>query len=1336
MLSPKTASDESSQNQKPCPECGIKNDINNQFCIRCGFRFDGGRLSEEQPESEVVSSPVDMTMTSAMPAQSRPTHSQSLKLLSPEPQQSPAADLLARYQVTLPLNTLYFQVGLALMQSQAYVKAAEAFQNALDADISPPQESDVLFALAYASELSENKSRAFRTYLEAILEAPDSMNSVLLYLHGLLTPDTALAQNKWVLREWEPRVKSVCQSDLNRMHVTLLIGHIYLYLDNYTKAQERFIEGRQLAPDIAPSMAPYLLSPKMLSPALTEAETDGNVAFILAQLYHALGHSQWALEEVNHALERGITENSAGDNTLARAYQLRAQLSEHAGKMEEAAKAYSDAGLACIDHQLAVELHRNANRLNPQNVQMYWNLANALYIQSYDSKDTFKLIYESVEVWQKGYEIHPPGVDDAWAYILRALICEQLENDSKADAWALTWEGVAYMERSRLLSSNALTDAYLGRFYRASRMMQNALDLTEKAINADSENTSVLIERAIALLEVAQYTEAEKVIDRCLELQRVVHEPDNESKTFKCVILYHAKQYAEARQLAEELVTTYPENIFYHSLLSVCLRQLGDSQAEKENLWIMGQYDDSDTRNMDTYGWCAYYLGKTDLAMQILQGLPDKPGDSPSNSFVAIGLCLLLQGKLEQGEENLNRAIAAAVGWRHLDAAVTDIEDFEVYFPSAKNAQVHAIFERVREKINERRVQLEQPRSAEDELSDIVEKILEKGIDAERDEAEVWAGIAALAGLGRLYAEQGSWYGAGKMYVSLMEFDAHEREKSPLHFPEARTELEKAADKILDIFEGYAKSTEKIDPNDQDLERPMYFLLSLFFSNDEKSFVPLADDTKRIVRLACLAFYLMFFIGEDSTAHDFITVLLQIYRNDETLNPGISPGESLGIALHALLGNAQRYWELDAKLGALVEPGRPDADEQLRHDIADARKAMAVYLDEEYKLLVNDPDNTISDPLVTPLALEVSLRLVPVDLPDDATNSWILFKEFIPQMRQRVKDDLGIEVPGVQVRNNLSLPEYGYTIVLWDIPVVTTTVPPDMGYCPISFAHLQELGIPAAALVPSPHPLTGSPGCWVGRDYWSMLTERGLDLWTDALLYATYHIEAIVRRNVGPILDLQIEQLLYSWEKREEIQALLMPILEDNDAGYHLGRLMRALVQERISIANAQALLTCVKGLELGAGNFGELLGAVRLAMKEQLPGNKQVIQRLELSPMWEEKLHAYMQPEGDFTTFVVPLEEQSAFLAMVQDWAKDQQGQQEQQQEQTTGWNMALITQSAELRPFIWLLTQKAFPDMVVLSQEERLSLSEMREDTQAETAQAEGKVQTEEAALGEDKQ
>src|SRR5437764_14515528 len=98
MLSPKTAAEnESSQIQKICPECGIKNDKNNRFCIRCGYRFEESGPSEKQPVTEVASSPVDTSMTSAMPAQSRPTHSQSLKLLSPEPQQSPAVDLLARY---------------------------------------------------------------------------------------------------------------------------------------------------------------------------------------------------------------------------------------------------------------------------------------------------------------------------------------------------------------------------------------------------------------------------------------------------------------------------------------------------------------------------------------------------------------------------------------------------------------------------------------------------------------------------------------------------------------------------------------------------------------------------------------------------------------------------------------------------------------------------------------------------------------------------------------------------------------------------------------------------------------------------------------------------------------------------------------------------------------------------------------------------------------------------------------------------------------------------------------------------------------------------------------
>lgn len=1299
--------------KKQCPICQTENNIRNKICRKCRYRFESELSSNAQA--------VEISRVHDSPSQSTVTRLRSQGVTI---DLTPVAAVRERFRVSRSLSELrllYVEIAVARVEQRAYAQAVDALQQALDINDTSIQNSDILFYLAYVYELMNDMSRAFHTYLEALVEAPAFIDEVLRYAHSLLTVDIVLEQNKWVLNEWTEKIAGVCaDSALNRMHVALLIAHVYLLLDRYAKARHYLLDAHQQAPDTASTMTPYLFGADVLPSSLAAARTDSAVSLSLAQLYQALGNTQLAMEEIDHTL--ALADAGSKDATLlANAYQCKAELLEQLDEKKRAAKYFFDAGMQYFeqnDARAAIEPLRQANRLDDQHIPTYWYLSDALRIYSYSNDDaTFveQQITESRDVWQRGYLLKHPDADDAWAFILRALVNMQFTrlHLPGTDRWTLTWEALAYSERSALYSRPATTYAYLGSFSRMLRLTQSALSLTRKAVEAEPGNSFIVGERISALDEVEDYNEAEDLANKLYDQEK---SPDN--LLTKAYITLRRERLKETLQLIEPILAPDAPGLAKatllraHTMRAYCLQRLGNlMQALESSRWIKdhcNQDDLVDRENWSTYAWAAFDIGDTAnvaLALKLAEQQEDWPGEDPGGRFFIVGLCLLAQGDSEQGETNIRKSIEHSTTIRQLDSGLDSLLNFEQCWEStAQQPQVTAVLDRAKKLIDERKAQLAQAASPEDELKTVL-----RATESTSDKSGDWAWIAAMAGLGRFYTESGHWQEAFETYHELVEKAGEEL------FPEALQQQEEAIDHLFDAFDEAIRMFQV----DRIVQLRNYLQSLVFSPGDDTLPGYLANDRKRLARLFCQVGYVQLLADSEASKNYLAgspqsrSELREAMTKSDTAPYYFVAGlmlfaqsgspDDFAHACRPLFHDATYYWYLDAFLREMAEV--EEIVEGMRNIILQATEALMSYLGEAFKLSALAPPNIVPDPPLpsASLFLELGLDLIPPDLDQEKVfREWNLIKTYIPNLRQHFKSESGIVLPGVKIQDNRWISKTAYKIRHYDTVLAEGETPSGMIYTLASLDTFNQLNVPKEQLVPTSHPLTGVPGYWVPVDHGETLEKHNEEVWTDPIIFITCAIEAAVQGNLGRLLEVQTAQwLLDSWEKDASLKDNIKQHLPDATTRFRCARLLRALVQEQVSLATPQAILDALQTCDLAHGSIGELLRHMRLHLKPHLPGNKPDVRRIELPAAWEDKLLACMQDQDGIIAFEVPPEETIALLQWLQG----------QIQPGTTGWKRALITHNAGLRPFLWPLLHTSFPLMGVLAQEEVLSISELHE-------------------------
>ena len=761
---------------------------------------------------------------------------------------------------------------------------------------------------------------------------------------------------------------------------------------------------------------------------------------------------------------------------------------------------------------------------------------------------------------------------------------------------------------------------------------------------------------------MGQFAEAEKVIDEGRRLERLLW-----ADAIKVYILLHTGRAQEALELINEVVEAAPKHLWYRSLHALCCRMLSDqSFADEDYRWILERYDPSDVNNLNDYAWAAFSLGEIDKALEIYRPMLEDPAQEICSVYWNLGLCYLAKGDLVAGKENIEQGIKLAVNSRQIDdLAFLELEDVErltANEPDKIRVQIRTILDQVKEEIKIRRTQLTQKLSVEGELKQIIAKLTLQG------ETNDWPWIASHAGQARFYTENERWSEAAKIYQLLQE--------QAERFPEARLGL----GKVFDALE--AEGDRLLKEGNTELALEQYVQLLTFM---------LADDKTRQVRLHSRLGYAYFDLANIESARIHFAKAIQLSYESNIPNPG----EALGELCRSFLRDDTHYWALENEWKILTD--EPGADEGLRNDFAGARKSLAIYLAELFQLSEKYVDNNDLTPIAKPVVLEIGKGLIP----SDTSNEWSLFKYYIPEMRDRIKDTMGVTVPGVWVRANEDLPSDGYSIKLNENPIAQSDVQLDSRYCPNPPEVLHKIGIPGGAIVQAPHPLTSEPGCWIKPLYWQHVVAAGMELWAEPLVFIVYHLEAVLRRNLTLFVGVQeVESLIGQWEHNDEDLPLINKVLPDSSARLRLKRVLGALVKEHVPITSWQEILAALQDGRLTGDDIKRAVRYVRLRLKKQLPGNNLDAKHLKLPQELEDKLMQWTRYEHGHIFFSAQPEETKVFLSAIRTVVG------------TPNRKLVMIVREPILRSFVRQLIAYEFPDLMVLSQEEMLTRDEMMAD------------------------
>jgi tetratricopeptide (TPR) repeat protein len=1019
-------------------------------------------------------------------------------------------------------------------------------------------------------------------------------------------------------------------------------------------------QGRRLLERYAERAGPVAITPQTLPSALEARKADGNAQYFIAELYRAVGYPDQALKALEQALHLGF--GPAPQYREAPAQQLKGELLEKSGQKDLAADFYYEAGRRFLwrgDYNTAIEQLRRAADLKPKHSAAYWYWADALRMLSYQTslrlEERKAAIEESAEVWDKSAELGFPDRDNSWAYTVRACISEQLASLLATDLkqqqrrW---WEGVAFLERALLVyEADADTWASLGRYHRFLSNQMNALRAAARAWELNPENLTVQEERAATLANVGELKAAEEAIDK-----RRAATPNVWADGVKAYILSAKGQYGEALELIGGAIDAEPENIWILDLRARCFRMLGDfKRAELDYRKIWGRYDEEIFDSQIIFGMAAYHLGNLEQAIKIFSDFPGGDDEITANWY--LGASYLTQNKLPDADRHLARSAALAKSAREVDDLLR--EDLPGLQASSEGwphkVQVREILERTRQRLEVRKVSLASERPPEGELLEALDGLALKG------ELQSWSWISVYAGLGRLHTTAERYDQAAVAYRMLLKYRQM--------IPEVGIGTQRVAAGFEAVGDRLLRSSELTAAIQQ-------YRNGLDILSDDGP-EGMAEQASLRGRLG-LALFLQSDLGN---ARSEFGQLLRIHRQLGSEHPG----EVLGEICRRLLNDPKQYWALEHEWNTYASA--VNKDEDLHSDLVAARNSLTAFVVDWLERPVNSNSES-QIPVVTPVVMEIGAGLIPAD----TSENWSLFKTYIPEMRARFENQMGVRVPGVRVRGNNLLPSDRYALLLDEHFVVGGNTYLQMRYSPAALSALLALGVPETALRSSSDPLTGQRGYWVPQECWGLIRGHNLDLWEEPLVFVVRHLEAVLRRNLADFLGVQeVENMLEVWGESEEGSALIKKVLPDERTRLRFARVLRTLVREQVPITEWKEIVASAQAS--GLENLEGAVRAARIRLKEHLPGNDSRTRRFEIPAEWKSILDSWIKRSQAGSFFDPPAEQSLRFLSMVGNLLQSDEA------------NAALVVDSHECRPFVRRLVESRFPFLMILSTEELLS-------------------------------
>ncbi len=282
---------------------------------------------------------------------------------------------------------------------------------------------------------------------------------------------------------------------------------------------------------------------------------------------------------------------------------------------------------------------------------------------------------------------------------------------------------------------------------------------------------------------------------------------------------------------------------------------------------------------------------------------------------------------------------------------------------------------------------------------------------------------------------------------------------------------------------------------------------------------------------------------------------------------------------------------------------------------AQKRQDLAMFAQEANRKRAEShkPEHAIALLGLEPLAIDLGERLLPL-LEQPAAGSLLAR---IALVRRNVALDLGIVVPGVCVKDDLTLPQRGFAIRVRDRVVAHGSIHPDR---PLALGEPNKLSqLSGEATL---EPANGLDGVWLHSQSADMETTGTIVV--DPLAVLASALDGAVRSNAAALLGRQEVQSLLDNLKQTQPAAVKGVVPEIASLGL-VQRVLQHLVRERVSVRDISAIVESIADEAENTRDVSIIGEAVRRRLAPSictaLAGSDNVIRAAALSIGLESRL-------------------------------------------------------------------------------------------------------------------
>ena len=337
---------------------------------------------------------------------------------------------------------------------------------------------------------------------------------------------------------------------------------------------------------------------------------------------------------------------------------------------------------------------------------------------------------------------------------------------------------------------------------------------------------------------------------------------------------------------------------------------------------------------------------------------------------------------------------------------------------------------------------------------------------------------------------------------------------------------------------------------------------------------------------------------------------------------------------------------------------------------------------EKKKEAAKKPENVVQLMQVDPISLEVGRGLLSLVDPNQGAK----LLERVTSIRRHIALELGIVVPGVRFRDNLQLKPNGYVIKIKEMEVASGDVVVNQFLAIGPEEKLKNLRGTKTV-----DPTYGMPGVWISPEQRGDAERLGCMIFDPVSVIATQMTE-IIRTYGGDLIGRQEVQALIDTVKKTH-PAVVKELVPDQMSYGEIEKVLQNLVKERVSIRDLVTVLETLADNVTMSKDPEVLTECVRQALSrvicKEYVNNEGIINVITLDPQIEQIISQSIQ-RTEMGSFLAldPNMGQNVLASVGREVAKLQEkGLQ------------PIVLCAPQIRPALKKLTDRSFPNLVVLS-------------------------------------